>query len=357
MKPVSLTSLNKIYLEDPSITEDVFNITFQIVDEVGSYVKDDTQELLKEKDAKYDNENKKYYAEFKIDPDSKGKYYRLTFDIKNAEGVFVQSDFYLTDLIVERKSSTVQLVPVPYFRNYIAESGLDSEAKERIAEYPMDAIQELLTGAMAELESETKLIFTKRTVQNEGHNWFGEGLRETWWLIQLLQRPIISVESYELWFANKKIFKIDVDPLKQYLQIMKVEGYIQFMPAVGQQFAMTYYNNLESSLMALVSIMPGTTYVPNVFRISYTYGLDFMNLDESEQTELRTAIARRAMMNSVFLVNKDIMKGSESQSADGISYSFSNNAKQWFDSETQRQKDWIFNLMRKYNTLTDIDFG
>lgn len=357
MKPVSLVSPNKVFLEDPSITESNFSITCQVINEVGSYALNAQEAELKLQTAGYDSELKKWFAEFTLHPDSKGKYYRLTFDIKDSNGNFKPSDFYLVDLIIERQSSTVQLVPVPYFRNYILESGLDAGLKKKIEDYPMDAILELLSAAMSELENETKLVFTKKTIENEGHNWYGEGLRETWWLLQLLEFPIISVESYELWFASKRIYKVETDPLKQYLQVKKKEGYIQFMPTAGQPFAMTYYNNLESSLMAMLSIMPGTNYVPNVFRVSYIYGLDFMNLDAAEQTEIRSAIARRAMLNSIFLINKDLMKGSESQSADGVSYSFSNNAKQWYDAEYQYQQKWIFNIMRKYNKLVDIDFG
>lgn len=103
--------------------------------------------------------------------------------------------------------------------------------------------------------------------------------------------------------------------------------------------------------------MPGTNYLPDVFRISYTYGLDFLNLEDNEQAEIRMSIARRAMLNSIYLINKDLMKGSESQSADGVSYSFSNNAKQWYDAEREYQQKWIFNTMRKYNKLVDIEVG
>ena len=356
MKSVSLTAPNKIYLEDSNINEDSFNITFQIINEVGTIVKDAEGANISNKTAEFDLDLKKWFAVFTLDPECKGKYYRLTFDIKDKDGKFFKSDFYLTDLIIERNTSTVQLVPVPFFREYILQSGLDAGQRQRIIDYPMDAILELLNAAMGELENETKLIFTKRTT-SENHNWYGEGLRETWWLLQTLHHPIISVESYELWFANKKIFTLDVDPLKQYLMIKKIEGYLQFMPSIGQPFAMTYYNNLEASLMAMVSMMPGSSYVPDVFRIAYTYGLDFINLDSTEQAEIRLAIARRAMLNSIFLINKDLMKGSESQSADGISYSFSNNAKAWYDAEYEYQKNWIWNLMKKYNTLRDIEFG
>lgn len=357
MKPISLTAQNKIYLEDPNVGDATFNITCQVIDEVGSYVKDKESVDIKERDAIFDSDAKKYYAEFNIDPASKGKYYRLTFDIRDKDGNFFNSDFYLVDLIVERQNSTVQLVPVPYFRTYILESGLDPGLQQKIADYPMDAIQELLSAAMSELENEAKLVFTKRTIQDERHNWYSEGLRETWWLTQTLQSPIISVEAFELWFANKKIFELTPDTIGTSLLVKKVEGTVQFLPPIGQQFAAVYYNNLESTLMSLLSIMPGSSYVPDVFRLAYTYGLDFMNLDPSEQAEIRTNIARRTMLNSIYIINKDLMKGSESQSADGVSYSFSNNAKAWYDGEAQAQKEWVFNLMRKYNKLVDIDFG
>lgn len=355
MKSISLTSSNKIFLEDPTITENTFTITFQVINEVGSYVKNVDDADISNVNAIYDNDQKKWYATFQIAPDTKGKYFRLTFDIKDTNGNFYPSDHYLVELVVTRNSSTVQLVPVSYFRDYILQSGLDEGVQQKIATYPTDAIQELLSAATEELQNETKLVFTKKTKENERHNWHGESLRETWWLLQTFERPIVSVESYQLWFANKKIFDVDVDIVKNYLLIHKIEGNIQFMPTVGQPFAPTYMNSLESTLMSLVHMLPGSSYVPDVFRISYTYGLDFMNLEPEEQSGIRNAIARRTMLNSVFIVNKDLMKGSESQSADGVSYSFSNNAKQWFDTEQANQEKWVWNLMRKYNTLVDIN--
>jgi len=353
MKSVSLGTQNKIYLDDPAITTTEFNITYKVINEVGTIAKD-TNDADIAGNAIFDETKLKYYAQFTLNTTSKGKYYRLTFAINDKDGNFVQSDFFLEDLIIEKQSTSVQLVPVSYFKDYIIGGGLDDDAKKRIADYPVDAIQELLNSATAELESEVKMVFTKRTIENEKHNWYGESLRETWWLIQTLQSPIVSLESYELWFAQKKIFSVlDMNNL----YVHKIEGRIQFVPAAGQTFALMHYNSLEATLMSLTSFMPGTNYVPDVFRVSYTYGLDFMNLEEVEQTEIRMAIARRAMLNSIFLINKDLMKGSESQSADGVSYSFSNNAKQWYDAEYQYQQKWIWNIMRKYNKLVDIEMG
>ncbi len=353
MKSVRLGSSNRIYLDDSTINSSDFNITYRVVNEMGTLAKDINNADISGT-AVFDDKQLKYYAEFSLATDSKGKYYRLTFGINDKDGNFIQSDNYLVDLIIDKQSSTVQLVPVQYFKDYIIGGGLDEDAKKRIADYPTDAIQELLNSATAELESETKLVFTKRTIQNEKHNWYGESLRETWWLIKTLESPIISVESYELWFAQKKIFEI---PDTNNLYIHPIQGTIQFVPASGQTFALIHYNSLEATLMSMTSFMPGSTYVPDVFRVSYTYGLDYINLNETEQTEIRMAIARRAMLNSIFLINKDLMKGSESQSADGVSYSFSNNAKQWYDAEYQYQQKWIWNIMRKYNKLVDIEIG
>lgn len=351
MKQIGLGTQNKIYLEDANLT-DSYNISFKVVNELGSVAKDkDGADISK--DASFDSDLKKWYAAFSLNEESKGKYYRLVFNIKDSDGNFYQSDNYLVDLVIEKQTTTVQLVPVSYFKNYIIGGGLDEDAKKRIEDYPVDAIQELLSSATGELESELKMTFTKKTIEEEKHHWHGEGLRETWWFFQTLESPIVSVQSYQLWFAQKKIFDVNIENLI----VKKVEGSVQFMPAAGNTFAMVHYNNLEATLMSLTSFMPGTNYLPDVFRISYTYGLDFLNLEETEQTEIRMAIARRAMLNSIYLINKDLMKGSESQSADGVSYSFSNNAKQWYDAEREYQQKWIFNLMRKYNKLVDIEVG
>ena len=64
-------------------------------------------------------------------------------------------------------------------------------------------------------------------------------------------------------------------------------GTVEFLPTSTSPFFVYYQASLEASQVALFARGSGTGRLPAVFHIGYTYGLDFMNLDEYKQSDIR----------------------------------------------------------------------
>jgi len=350
MVSISLYSQNVIPLDDPQIIEANFNVKFTVLNDIGKTAKDTNGTDIKDITATFNDEKKKYEATFQLHPDSKGKYYRLIFNITSNAGIFVLSDFAIVELVMQKAASISRLVPTGYFVDYTVNGDLDPDTKEVISKYPKDAIEEWLLSAAGQLEDEVKLSFTPKTISEEAHDWYAENMRQTYWMIQTFKYPIISVENYSLWYAHEKI--IDIEP--KYLQLNKGMGIIEFVPTSDSPFIVVYQHSLEAITLSLFTRSGGMDRIPDVFKVSYTHGLDFMNLDEIEQSNIRTAIARRAMINALPRISPDIVKGSESQAVDGVSYSQNNRGFEWLQHEKASEREWINAFRRKYNTQVEF---
>ena len=354
MERITLNARNRIQLADPNLNNKDNLVSYSITNQIGTYVKNSNGNEIKDIKAEYDStgDPKRFYAIFEFDPETKGDYFNLNFKITDTKGNLVQSDFYLVGLKLDREGG-VKIVPAEYFKEFVANGELDdADFKERIMKYPSHQIEQMLSAATGRLQDQLKLYLTPQTVEHEGHDWYGEPLRQNWWLIQTHESPIIEITSYELWFAEKKIFEID----PKYLIVRKLEGEIQFIPAIGQQMAFIYMNNVESTMLTLITSHTGAGYVPNVFRISYKYGLDYMELPKEERDAIYQAIVAKTLIDNLPNLKSELQKGSENQSVDGQTYGFSNRGLDWLNNQQKLLDAWVFDFKRKYNKLVETYF-
>lgn len=348
MKNINLNAKNVIDLEDPDINDVTkYKVKYSLINEVGGYVKNSENEDLNDKDAQFNSDRNRFTAEFKLHPDSKGKYYRLSFHILNAFNEFIVSDYALIDLVLEKISNSSQLIPNAYFKEYIINGELDDDIKDALVNYPDDGIKEFILAAQDELENVLELSFVPRTIENESHDWFQDNMFETHWQIQMYQWPILSVQSYALYYGTEKFLEIE----PQYLQVSRETGLIEYLPSPRQPFAIQIYNISADAMARTVSFSRGIwgSRIPNVFRVSYTHGLDFMNLEEREQAGIRSAIARRTMMKALPRISPEVIKGSEQISVDGVSYSQYNRGIEYLGMQKEAELEWISDMKRKYN--------
>jgi hypothetical protein len=344
MKSITKYSLNKLLLEDTDIATDDYTVKYRVLNELGQVALDNEDNPIENKDAEFDDTLKRYCTSFQLSSTSKGKYYRLVFDITDADGIYIVSNYALVNLIIE--SNSIQLVPNEYFRDYTLNANLIDEFRQTILAYPDDAVKELLLSATGQLQTDCEMSFTPKTIENEAHDWFQDNLRETSWMIQFFNYPIISVQSYQLYFGTSKVVEIPTE----YLLLEKIMGTVEYLPAPNQPFFLIFQNlGIESTQLQLFSRGLGAPRLPAVFRISYTYGIDFMNIPEEEQAEIRLAIARRALLNGLGSISPAVLNQSVQKSVDGASYGVTRNGFAYLQELKGNEKDWVETYKRRYN--------
>jgi hypothetical protein len=352
MKTISKNAKNRVYLEDPTINSEKYTVKYSIIDRMGDPAKDSENADITDKTAEREEESGKvkFYAEWKFKPSTvTGKYYRLVFSIFDMNENFVVSDFSLIEMGIEVNRDGIQLCPIDYFKEYVLGSNLSDEIKQKLITYPKDALEEFLLSGRDFLEDDLEISFTPKTVESEAHDWNGDWIYDTFWQVQLRKFPVISVQNYSLWYGTQKIIDIDTS----YLQLKKEMGIVEWVPVVGQPLFQLYQSTLEAMSMTL-ALRTGAARVPDVFRVSYTHGLNFTSLESSEQAAITLNIGRKAMLFALGRISPDVIKGSESQSMDGVSYSSSNRGIEWLEFERSELKDWIEKGKRKYNTQLKI---
>lgn len=346
IKEIFLNRKVKIFLEDPNINTNNFVVTFSVRDDIGNLVKDNsgTPIILDNKPCTYDDQEHKYYCEFALNPDCKGRNYSLLFNITTTQGVLVSSDFYKQTLIINREN-LFRFVPADVFIRDVINSDLDADNKAMIESYPKSAIEEAIDSSTGEIEDELELSLTPRTVENELHDWYRDNMRDTYWMIQAFKWPIISVQSYSLWYGNEKMLELS----SEYMSVQKEMGILEYVPTAGQPFYIIYNAGIEASQVLFFNHVSTGDRIPNVFRVSYTHGLDYMNLPPTEQASIRTAISRRTMINKIASITDEIRKGSEQMAVDGASYAKYSRGIEWLNIERDKEKKWFDAMRRKYN--------
>jgi hypothetical protein len=236
-------------------------------------------------------------------------------------------------------------VPVGDYRDWILNAEMDPTVKSMIASYPESTMRDWLLSAHSQLERDLQMCLTSKTVDIEPHDHRGQGITEDWWIIRTFESPIIKVNSYGLWIGNKEIWRVKPEQL----MVKKIEAEIQFMPTSGNPMESGAFTGpLESLNMFGVGNWSGADYIPEFFRISYDHGLDYMNMNKNDQADIRTAIMRRAFIDSMVLIKPNLLKGSESGSADGVSYSYTNQVLPFLNKEEASLKKWVQDMRTYY---------
>jgi hypothetical protein len=167
------------------------------------------------------------------------------------------------------------------------------------------------------LENELGVAALDTKSFTESHDYELQDFRDTWWLLQLYQYPVVSIESYGIWFGTQKI----ADFATEWIALDKQLGTVQLIPEALGQGAWLY----TALLSGLTTIIPSgriSNTLPLFFRMTYTAGLDYDTMDAGLKARIKMAVARRVAMR--WLPRLDPMgAGSESIGIDGASQSTS----------------------------------
>lgn len=338
---IDLHSKTRIQLDDDGIRGGDYVVTYSLVNEFGKYLKNKAGTEIKDLKARYENTDNIWYADLQLDPTVKGKYLRFSFNITKG-GLAVASDKADIDLILTKRDA-VRIVPAFYFKDYIVNGELDEDIKAKLIAYPDDAVNELMLAAESDLEDAIEISITPKSC-TESHDWYRDDISDTHFMQQMFNFPIISVQSFKMYYAHSLM--MDFPPSD--LILNKESGVIEYIQTPDKPIFFVGGVGVESTYFGIYSRGFPSNRLPGVFRIEYTHGFDFENMSDKEQAALRNAITRRGMIMRLARISPEILKASESASIDGASYSESSRGIEWLGMELAADKEWIFNIKRKY---------
>lgn len=327
------------------------DVKLSIADEYGNFVKDNSNNDLKNLVLEYNSETHLFEVEVTIHENTPPQYIRLYFFGTNQ--TVINSDYYPQDARLEENAGTVigsaEIVPIQYFIDYVlaSKSKLDAEYEAAVAEYIKDknGIRSFLMSAQDDLEKDCEIYFTERTLTETRDNYY-ENFPSNLWQFQVAHPPINQLEDFQIVYGENVVANVNVK-LFVYDRIL---GLIEFLPLPGGESAGLYTLLLENISGIAISILRGgiLNRIPQMFKAVYKTGLFTPDADPIEKEGLRKAISRRAFMDLLHIVDPAGRKNSSSESIDGVSASKSFRADQILKTLQEQEKEFVRKIQKKY---------
>ena len=218
---------------------------------------------------------------------------------------------------------------------------------------PLDWSERLQT-AQRDMERETNIASFGLGLFSEKYDYILQDFASSFWNLQMRHGPIQDVVSYKMMWGTQEIGTFETT----WLSVDKDMNMLELIPnALGVSGLM--YTAL---IAGLTTIIPGFVMyqrIPCVFHVTFHAGLDFDNMDETQQDSFSYAIARRAILRWMPFM-RPRGTGSESISIDGASQSQSfGRAEYAFLVETLKNEDteWIQNIRNEFGTNMTVDIA
>ena len=371
MKQLFIDQSNALTLDAQFVNKAGIIIALAIIGEDGNALKDSTgaaisgwtndtgapAELQK---VTFDTDLKKYKAVFSFATGTKPQYIRAFWYAKEGTTA-IDLPGYLPEeiqLVTASPSASAQpqVLPLSLFESvFLAQDfKMDDDFKEGIrllmSKNRSEVERELLAAqGRIELKLKMRLFATKDKMDRD---YYAEEFRQNYWLQQTNFKPIISVDSYKLIYGSKEIL---VTPdIHDMMVVNKKMGTIEFLPTA---FSGTLFSMMINNVSALgITIMQtgGWSRVPLLFRIEYTHGLDFPNLEASQKEAIRHAVGRNALIELLPRIDPLLRTTSESMSIDGASSSESSGAKDIIKAFREEETAFVDELKREYGMHFDM---
>lgn len=359
MQKLYLGKTNRVFL-DTEKTVDAVKIS--LVNAVGAYIKDESENDIEGKTCTLDVPSGKYYYDITlISTQTVGDayiYWDATYG-SNAvvlEGAFSPEDAGIAEVI---NTDALLVSPTYVMDNFLR--GIDeSEIEATMVGLTFrEIIRDSIRAATEQLQEKTLVFFQSTTITEEMHDFKDMApIYEKFWQNAIYHPPIISVTKVRLVLNEQEI--VDIPPEWQQIG-NKREGIIKIMPytegASGLAFKM-----ITKAGMGLGILLGTAFYVPDFFEYTYQSGLDWTNLSSQERNSIKMAIGRRVALN--MLPNLDVHRGlsSQSRSIDGasVAQSFTSSAMYGEHSAAleifgKQEKEWINLFKRKYANRLQVD--
>lgn len=203
--------------------------------------------------------------------------------------------------------------------------------------FPVDLLQSYLNSAIAWAEQTLNVAIQPRT-EDEFHDYIANDYMN-WSYIKLWKKPVISVESIQLFYGDKPMMTIPPD----WVKIDALAGMLQMFPTSGSTGGMI----ITASGGMFLPIMAGSIgYVPQMWKVTYTAGMNEPAVEQVYRKtdihpNLKEVIYKKAAM-SVMGVWGDLIIGAgianQSVSIDGASQSIGTTQSAMFGGASARIK-------------------
>lgn len=338
-----INTASKLYLTDTAITAEQASASVTLVTEMGTVATNSLDAVIQNVACTWDAVESKYYVELTLKSTMKAGYYRCFWKVLDTGGSIVALNANNNPEIIQALSlvsSEIEIVPVQWW--YDAFLNLVP-----LGNYPAQAIRESIQASIGELENETDLLFYKRLIENERHDYFLEDVSRTYWMQQMFKAPLQSVYSLRALYGTQEIVTFESD----YLIADQNMNTIEILPSQNGYFFTTLFNGINT--VGSISLRER---IPLFFDISYYAGFDWDVISEQLKNEIRFAVGRRAAINIFAKLDSAMGYSAKSKSMDGVSESVSYTASAMYGQYSaqieQFKKDdeaWIKAFRKKYN--------
>jgi hypothetical protein len=327
----------------PELKENNIEVSCKICDQIGGTVYD-------YKVGTFNSITSCYDVEFDIDATKmKLNYYRAIWKaVKN--NIVIPLSTYVTYLeYSDTEKIEVELVPVPYFLDYSLRREVDTRLKAAIKNASDESIRSILWAGTSDLGKALKTTLYPKDRVQEKRDYYAEDYSDTFWLIQPFHRPLIKCTKYELMYADQKV--MEIDPAK-HLVVDTEMNTIEFLPSAIR--GIEFYQQFVNAVTAIAGFSGAFNRIPAFFRVSYTSGIDFFNLDKTEQESYMHAICRHTMLYHLGRLDPNVYGGSISKSIDGASKSVSFSGMPWLQQQAGIHEIWLTETRRDLGTNWEI---
>lgn len=372
MNKIVREKLNKIYLTESLIEADDYVVTASIFDESGAYIKDKDGADIEDKAAVWDTEEEGYYIDLEILATTTIGYIRVFWmaELKETHVDYPLSDIntpaeYELTTVSADLANVPQVVPITFFiENFIAKDAkMDNSYKRAIEGYLATNRRDLnrwLLSAQGDIEYDLKTVLFKKT-DIIARDFYMQDFGSEFWIQQPNYRPIISVDKYALKYGSQDLdITKDIAP---YILVEPLMGTFEFLPTAIQGNLFTALINGVSGLG--ISIMNSGSFnrVPFLFRIEYSYGLNFGNapahssfpmMSDAEKESIRQAISCHTLIKILPILDPSVRITSGSKSIDGVSKSQNSGMAALLKTYEDQEAKVINNIKRKYALHFDM---
>jgi hypothetical protein len=364
--------VNRVTLIESSITTDIYDVTVSVFDEAGTYLKNKDGNDLDGKTALWDSVEHHYYFDIEFLATVNTGFVRVFW---MAELKATHTDYQLSDINTpaEYELMTVsadlvnvpQIVPIAFFiDNFIAKDAkMDNSYKVAFESYLANNRRDLnrwLLAAQGDIEYDLKTVLFKKT-DIIARDFYMQDFGSEFWIQQPNYRPIISVDKYALKYGSQDLdITKDIAP---YILVEPLMGTFEFLPTAIQGNLFTALINGVSGLGISIMNTGSFNRVPFLFRIEYSYGLNFGNapahpsfpiMSDAEKESIRQAISCHTLIKLLPIFDPSVRITGGSKSIDGVSKSQSSGMAALLKTYEEQEAKIISNIKRKYALHFDM---
>ncbi|HEX2868727.1 MAG TPA: hypothetical protein VHO03_16925 [Ignavibacteriales bacterium] len=354
MKNIKKGVIQTLALSQADLPQDK-TITLTIVGENGNILQDRDGNPIQDKPLRY--LDGKYKLEITISENEPEGYIRLYFDSTDAliDEAYQPEDARLMPAL---PASGAELVPTQYFIDFIlaSEAKMDESFQTAVNTFILNnrkGLQSYLMAAQGELETSTMLYFTERTITDEKRDYYFDRFPPNLWQFQTYYPPINELISFKIKYGNNPIAEI----AKNLLVFDRMMGLIEFLPAPGGDSAGIYsllLSNLNGLGLVLFGPQTNLERVPGMFQVSYKTGLIYSGTDPMEKEMIRQAVARRALVKMMPVIDPAARTPSRTEGIDGVTATMSYSMDKLLQGFKEEEEQFKRDIMMKYGKTVEM---